>query len=85
MTTQNDALLVAAKASVSRVELTLRCCLFSCCGGGWMQRKGRATYSGMITTLECGFVIIQDAPLGRVQQVMVALPDLISVDVLTPA
>ena len=77
--------LETAKKAGSRVELEVVSCLFSCCGAGWQQRKGRATYSGMITTFECSYVIIQDAPLGKVQQVMVAFPDLISVDVLTPA
>ena len=84
MTTQNDALLVDAKAADTEVELTLTSCLYSCCGGGWTQRKGRATYSGKITTLAPGYVIIQFAPLGKVQQVMVASADLLAVQHANP-
>lgn len=62
------------------VEVSVSMCMVKCCGGSWRERRGTQTYKGKVSRITDRYVVIQSAPLGRIQEMLAGFADLLTVD-----
>lgn len=84
-------------ASQATLDVTVSSSLYKCCGGGWQPRPSPLCYRGTLAkvhdaaadaslapTQAFSFIILHWNVLGRIQEMLAEVDNILSIDVIEP-